>query len=75
MPERKELPTIYEKGKGQCNIDSVFVSPRQCLWVWSGEIHSSSSAWDFGFHIGFEGCISRGYSPASRVIAVRAGRR
>ncbi len=74
MPTRNELPTIYEKGKGKYNIDRVFVSPRDYLWVWSGETEGSSSAWCFDFHDGVEGWGNRSYSRVTRVFAVRAGR-
>ena len=74
MPTRKELPTIYEPGKGNCNIDPVFVSPRDYLYVWSEKTYSSLSAWYFAFHYGSEYWRYRSISYDSRVFAVRAGR-
>jgi serine/threonine protein kinase len=74
MPTREELPTIYKKGKGKCNIDPVFVSPRDYLWVWSGELEGSSSAWGFNFRRGYEGWYARSSRIVSRAFAVRFGR-
>jgi len=71
MPTREELLTIYEKGKGTCNIDPVFVSPREWLWVWSGE---TSEEWYFNFHYGYEDWYDRSYRYANRVFSVRSGR-
>jgi len=72
MPTRQELPTIYEKGKGYCNIDPVFVSPREYLYVWSGELKDdSSSAWYLFFHYGNELWHVRSNRSDGRVFSVR----
>ncbi len=73
MPARKELLTIYKKGKGNSNIDTVFVSPRNWLFVWSGECDSSSSACFFDFPSGSELWYDRGFRGGARAFAVRAG--
>jgi len=72
MPTRQELPTIYEKGKGECDIDPVFVSPRNFLRVWIGELEGSSSAWYFNFHLGYECCHDRSFRADYRVFFVRS---
>lgn len=74
MPTRQELPTIYEKGKGRCNIDPVFVSPRGYVSVWSGELTGSSSAWVFYFRGGFVLWDDVCNRYAARVFAVRSGK-
>ncbi len=75
MPTRKELPGIYEKDKSKCNIDQVFVSPRDYLWVWSGKIKGFSSAHRaFGFHQDREYWQDCSFSFGFRVFSVRPGR-
>jgi len=73
MPMRQELKGIYEKGKGENNIDPIFYSKSYVwLWIWSGEKKSSSFAWYFEFHGGYEAWDDSRDCGNPRVFAIRA---
>ena len=80
MPTRKELKTLYKKGK-KCNITPV-LKITGC-WVWSGETKGSSGAWGYdysydpseaySFGSGFESWYSKDFSDEGvRCLAVRS---
>ena len=69
MPSRKELRTLYKPGAGVHNMTPLLKTTG--LWVWSGEIRSSSSAWGFGFSVGYEYWEKRDASIGARAFAFR----
>lgn len=72
MPTKQELKGIYEKGKGECNIDNLFLPPRKDLHIWSGEsIYESQNVWYFDFHDGKEHWANRIKRYPFRVFLVR----
>ena len=85
MPSRDELRGLYDEGKGNVNMDTIF----KCNgpYVWSGEMRTSSSTWGFNFGLGFdmwvndsvdggglEGRGARNDGNGSRAFAVRSRR-
>jgi len=73
MPSRDELTKLYQKGVGKYNLVPLFKIDirKKYLWVWTGEIKGSSSAWDFNFIYGnafWDSCTRSYYN---RVFAVR----
>jgi formylglycine-generating enzyme required for sulfatase activity len=70
MPTRKELKTLYRRGTRARNMTHLLKS--NGLWVWSGEIKDSSSAWGFGFSVGYEYWENRNASSGARGFAVRS---
>ena len=73
MPLRNELAGLSGKYANGCYLDSIFGYRDSCIWVWSGEIRDSSSAWGFYvFYGGKEGWSPRDNSSTSRVLAVRS---
>jgi uncharacterized caspase-like protein len=72
MPTIAELKSIYKKGTGARNMDSVF---KTTGWVvWSGEMRGSSSAWHFSFNRGYETWVNCSNSYYRRAFAVRSRR-
>ena len=69
MPTRKELRTLYNPGAGVHNMTPLLKTTG--LWVWSGETRGSSSAWGFGFSVGYEYWENRDASIGARVFAFR----
>ena len=67
MPARKELRTLYQRGAGTRNMTPLLKTTG--LWVWSGETRGSSSAWGFGFSIGYEYWENRDTSRGARAFA------
>ncbi|MDH4205471.1 MAG: caspase family protein [Desulfobacteraceae bacterium] len=72
MPTTKELRTLYKRGKRGGNMTHLLRSSG--LWVWSGEIKDTSSAWGFGFSVGYEYWENRNASSGARGFAVRSRR-
>jgi formylglycine-generating enzyme required for sulfatase activity len=72
MPTRKELRTLYRQGTGARNMTPLLKTSG--LWAWSGEIKDSSSAWGFGFSVGYEYWENRNASSGARGFAVRSRR-
>ena len=72
MPTRMELIGLYEEGKGIKNIDPIFKTTS--WWVWSGELHGSSSAWAVCFYRGSGYYYYRSYSRYYRAFAARSAR-
>lgn len=71
MPTRKELRGLYQKGKGDRNIDPVF--KHTGWWVWA-ELRDSSSAWVVLFFDGNEYWSNHYDSSDNRVFGVRSHR-
>jgi uncharacterized caspase-like protein len=72
MPTIAELKSLYKKGAGTRNMDSVFNTTG---WVvWSGETKGSSSAWHFSFNRGYETWVNCSNSYYRRGFAVRSRR-
>jgi len=74
MPTLKELSSIYEQDKGTNNkhLDSVFKISNIRLWIWTGEVKDSLSAYTFYFgDNGCNDCNECTKSYHDRVIAVR----
>ena len=69
MPTRNELRTLYKPGAGAYNMTHLLKTTG--LWVWSREIRSSSSAWGFGFSVGYEYWEKRDASRGARAFAFR----
>ncbi|MBW2248245.1 MAG: PEGA domain-containing protein [Deltaproteobacteria bacterium] len=69
MPSRKELRTLYKPGAGAYNMTHLLKTTG--LWVWSGETRDSSSAWGFGFSVGYEYWEKREASIGARAFAFR----
>ena len=69
MPARKELRTLYKRGAGPRNMTPLLKTTG--LWVWSGETKGSSSAWFFGFSVGYEYWENRDASIGARGFAFR----
>jgi uncharacterized caspase-like protein len=69
MPSRKELRTLYKPGAGAYNMTHLLKTTG--LWVWSGETKDSSSAWGFGFSVGYEYWEKRDASLGARAFAFR----
>ena len=65
----KELRTLYKRGTGARNMTPLLKTTG--LWVWSGETRGSSSAWGFGFSIGYEYWENRDASRGARAFAFR----
>ena len=72
LPSRQELTTIYQKGKGDRNMDPVFKTTG--WWVWSQDINLSdySFAWGFNFRHGGEYWGGRYGDYDRRAFAVRS---
>jgi hypothetical protein len=72
MPTRGELKTLYQKGAGKRNMTSLLNTTG--WYVWSIETKGSSSAWLFGFKLGYgiELWPFRFSSSSRRVFAVRS---
>jgi len=68
MPARKELETLYQKGKGTRNMTSLLKTTS--WWVWSGDTKGASSAWFFKFDYGRGGWTQK-ISLSRRAFAVR----
>ena len=66
MPNRKELETLYQKGKGNRNMTRLLETA--AWWVWSAEQGDSSSSSLFDFSRGTKDWHSR----RPRAYAVRA---
>jgi hypothetical protein len=71
MPTRKELLELYQKGKGDHNIDPVFKHTGWYVWA---EPRDSSSAWFVDFIFGIEFWYYRNDSDVRRVFGVRSRR-
>lgn len=74
MPTRKEIKTLYKRGRGTRNMTPLMKNTG--WYVWSGE-RESNMAWFFGFnHGGYEGTEnwSVNYNISGRVFAVRPRR-
>jgi hypothetical protein len=72
MPTRVELKALYEQGRGERNIDPLFVFSGWKVWA---EERNSSSAWYFTFTSGFEDWGGRTDINFPRVFGVRASPR
>lgn len=68
MPTLKEMRGLYQKGKGTCNMNPVFKTTGH--YVWSGQLESSSYAWNFNFPLGGELLFPRSFSRHYRAFAV-----
>jgi hypothetical protein len=51
MPTKNELKTLYQKGAGTRNMTSLLKTTG--WYIWSIETKGSSSAWIFGFKLGY----------------------
>ena len=69
MPTRKELRTLYKPGARGHNMTPLLKTTG--LWVWSVESKGSSSAWGFGFSIGYEYWENRDAFRGARAFAFR----
>ncbi len=69
MPTRKELKTLYQKGRGKNNMNPAFKITG--WYVWAGP-RDSSSAWDFNFSRGREDSHGRKSWFYARVFGVRS---
>ena len=78
MPKIDELKTLYEKGRGTCNMTpllGIASLETTSFIVWSGEKDSLEvymSAWYFGYYYGSRYWLTREFSDFTRVIAVRS---
>lgn len=72
MPTLPELKTLYQQGSGSNNLDPIFQSTG--IGVWSGQLHSSSSAWGFNFGLGREFTSILANDGYKRAFAVRSRR-
>ena len=70
MPTVPELEAIYQKGASPYNMDPLFQTTG--VWVWSGELHDSVSAWGYAFYNGLEGWHGIDYANGRQVFAVRS---
>jgi len=71
MPTVEELKKLYERGRGERNIDPVFKATG--WWVWASEVKDSSSAWYVDFYYG-DGDYDRSDSTHHRAFAARQAR-
>jgi hypothetical protein len=77
LPKIDELKTLYEKGRGTCNMTpllGIASFGTTSFIVWSGEKDSLEvymSAWYFGSYYGSRYWLTREFSDFTRVIAVR----
>ncbi len=70
MPTRKELETLYEKGRGPRNVTPLLKTTG--WYIWSGEIRDSLSAWRISLYTGNINWNSSSLSTyTTRVFAVR----
>jgi hypothetical protein len=83
MPTKEELGELYQKGKGERNLDPVFETTAYCVWAEGKESADSPMAWGFGFKGIYEGSgttfnaeldlVASGFR--FRVFGVRASRK
>jgi len=79
MLTRSELAGLSARQSDGCYLETIFSYKNRCIWVWSGEIRDSSSAWCFDFGGGEEGWsgrddgwLGRDLSNGTRAFAVRS---
>ena len=70
LPELKELRSLYEDGKGCCNMTPLLKTTGG--WLWSGKRKGSLFAWTFSFKYGREQVDLKDISYLTRAFAVRA---
>jgi hypothetical protein len=71
LPNRRELPTLYQQGLGERNMAPIFQTTG--WYLWSGEAKDASSAYDFDFNGGQgSGAGPRNGSNGVRAFAVRS---
>ena len=70
MPTVPELKAIYQKGASPTNMDPVFQTTR--VWVWSGQMHDSRTAWGFAFYSGLVNSHGLNYGYGRLAFAVRS---
>ena len=73
MPSIEELEGLYQKGKGDRNMDPIFHTTG--WYVWTGILIGSSEAWGVRFPTGSEPSRYRYASDSYRAFALRARRK
>ena len=69
MPTKAELEGLYKKDSGDRNMTPLLKTSG--WWIWSGETHDTSTAWDFNFNIGYRGWLHSYDNTICRGFAVR----
>jgi hypothetical protein len=72
LPTVPELQAIYQKGASPTNMDPVFHTTR--VWVWSGQMHDTRTAWGFAFYSGLVNSHGLDYGYGRLAFAVRSHR-
>lgn len=70
MPTVPELKAIYQKGASATNMDPIFQTTR--VWVWSGQMDDTRTAWGFAFYSGLVNSHGLNYGYGRLAFAVRS---